>query len=115
MSKVKVNIDMSKVKKSIESEGKKGIKKAAETLLKDSNARVPADTGKLKKSGRVKTGSSGMNASVEYTSEYAVFQHENTRLKHKNGGEAKFLEKTLKENKEKYARIIADEIKGALK
>ncbi len=48
---------------------------------------------------------------VGYVANYALFVHENLESKHKPGKIAKFLEKPARENRKRYARIMAAALK----
>lgn len=50
-----------------------------------------------------------------YKAHHAHLQHENLRNKHKNGESAKFVERPLLENKERYLQIIADTVSKSFK
>lgn len=52
---------------------------------------------------------------VGYKAPHSHLQHENLRNKHKNGESAKFLERPLLENKERYLQIIADTVSKSFK
>lgn len=70
-----------------------GIKSAGEELMERSLAVVPRLTEALADSAELSV--KGMEATVSYTSPYAVKQHEDQRLKHPAGKQAKYLEGPL--------------------
>jgi len=99
--------------------------------------RAPVDLGDLRGSGhadingkRIATGnrdgsiSSGdvsemsgnkIEGIVGFTEPYALKQHEDLTLNHPKGGEAKYLEKTLDENSDKYINYLANEVKNSIR
>lgn len=60
-----------------------GLLKAGETLQRDSQGRVPVDTGNLKASAFTRLDGGGLNANVivGYTAEYALKVHEAVGMK----------------------------------
>lgn len=96
--------------------GRRGVKSAANRLLAISLPKVPVDTGALRSSGRVtNTGSNGAVpvANVEYSTDYAVYQHEALDWNH-DEGQAKFLEEPLRTSRAELLGIIAKEIRDAI-
>lgn len=69
---------------------KQEMGRQAHALLLEAQRRVPVRTGKLRDSGRVREWKNGWN--VIFEAEYAQFQHDNLRFRHRRGGQAKFLE-----------------------
>lgn len=72
-----------------------GVKSAGEELLERSLAVVPRFTDALANSATVDA--KGSEAVVSYTSPYAVKQHEDQRLKHSAGKQAKYLQGPLEQ------------------
>lgn len=81
-------------------EARKGMRKAAETLLEDSNTVVPVMTGELKESGHIEETQD--TVAVVYDADYALDVHENPE-----GRGYKWLERTADQNENKYVEIIA--------
>lgn len=81
-------------------ETRKGMQKAAETLLEDANYVVPVKTGELKESGHIEI--SQDTVAVVYDTDYALQVHENPE-----GRGYKWLERTADINENKYVEIIA--------
>lgn len=84
--------------------------------------RAPVDTTRLRKSvdPEVSIKGSKIRATVTFSAkdpksgyDYALKQHEDMSFKHPKGGEAKYLERPMNENREKYKKHIADKIKEA--
>jgi hypothetical protein len=91
---------------------RQGLIRAGLFLQRKSQEIVPIDTSTLKNSAG--TRADGYNwdtvVSVFYTATYAVYVHERTKLKHKEGKSAKYLEKPARQHKAKILRLIAGEI-----
>lgn len=69
----------------------------AEYILEGALARVPKESGDLAKSGRVDKERGGLNTvAVTFDGPYARWIHEHLFFKHPRGGEAKFLERSLR-------------------
>lgn len=90
----------------------KAINKAADEILRLSQAEVPHDTGALQNSGHVEPVDSETVA-VGYNKEYAAFQHEGRRrdgshvvLHYQKGRKGKYLEDPIKNNLQKLRDII---------
>ena len=83
---------------------------------------APKDTGRLRNSAdpEVKVKGSKITATVTFSAknpingyDYALIQHEDLSFKHPNGGQAKYLEQPLKDNRDRYKKFVADKIKEA--
>lgn len=96
----------------VKKNGDAGLKEAAEYLLDKALQIVPIDEGTLANSGN--TSVDGNEATVYFDTPYAITQHEDMTLEHKNGRRAKYLESPLKENRQKLQDIIAKKIGEAL-
>lgn len=99
----------------------KALKESTFDLLDKSVERTPinknlsAETrGDLRKSGKAsfETNKGFVSFGGSIARDYAVIQHERTDFNH-NEGEAKYLEKTFEENKDKYYKDISKEYKKA--
>ena len=100
-----------KAKQAAQSGGADGVLAAAEALLKRTLPKVPKLSGDLADSGRVEV--EGTQAAVIFDADHAVRQHEDTTLRHHDGGEAKFLESTLKDDQQALLELLADALKKA--
>jgi hypothetical protein len=87
------------------------VAEAAETLLTDTNPRVPLDEGPLAQSGRITHDPANLTSAVSYDTPYAVKQHEDTTLNHPQQGEAKFLERTMHERARTYGDTMAARVR----
>jgi len=117
-----------------------GLKDITLDLLGLSVARAPVDEGNLRGSGTAHfggqriadgrdfdreaignegvTGGAGSDSTtgiVAFNKVYAVAQHERTDYAHPKGGEAKFLERPLEENRQRYIRHLRDSGKRAVR
>lgn len=84
----------------------------AEETMTDAKERTPVDTGALMRSGKVHQYATPnrLSAGLSFGTEYAVFVHERTELRHRNG-EAKFLENAVKFTSMFFAERITNEIR----
>lgn len=88
----------------------RNVRRAGLFLQRESQLIVPVDTGNLKNSAFTrKAGGRGWKVIVVvgYTAAYAIFVHENLEARHKEGKEAKFLEKPLREKRDRILGIMA--------
>lgn len=88
-----------------------GLADAAEFLLEQANRTVPIEEGVLQASGGVDVDRAARQASVYYDRPYAVRQHEDTRLRHDPGRRAKWLERTLEEERSTLLKTIGARIR----
>jgi hypothetical protein len=98
----------------VKKSGLAGLKDAAEFLLDEALKIVPIDESTLANSGNTSVDENSMTAAVFFDTPYAVTQHEDLTLNHKNGRQSKYLENPAKENRKKMQGMIANSIKGEL-
>jgi hypothetical protein len=92
--------------------GVRGLNLAAERLRALSVPRAPKQTGALRNTAQVTPATTGDPvSSVSYDTPYAVKQHEELDYRH-DDGEAKYLEKPLREHSDELLAIIARSIRG---
>ncbi len=111
-----------------------GLADALLYVASESQQKAPVDTGDLRGSvlvelDGIKTaeGNSGggisisgnipdtaVSGTVSFNTSYAADQHEHTEYDHPKGGQAKYLESTLTQNKDRILRLIADGITDKL-
>lgn len=89
----------------------RALKAATEVIRKDSIERTPKDTGNLQTNCYAEN--TDTEATVYYTDVYAARQHEEVTWNHPEKGEAKFLEKALRSQREAALQAMADVIGGA--
>lgn len=103
---------LNKAISSIADKNKQAIKDVCLDLSAKSKDLAPLDTGDLKASGYTafeKT-ENGFVGEVGFNTAYAAVQHEELEYRHTDG-EAKYLEKPLKENLDSYALHIYEKSK----
>lgn len=87
-----------------ENVSRKTMQSIAADLKGKSIEKCPVDLGDLRGSAyyRTEVTRDGITAEVGFSSPYALKQHESLEFNHPQGGEAKFLQKALEENIDKY-------------
>lgn len=93
----------------------KAMLRAAEHTLGDAQQLAPIDTGDLKASDQVGR-ASGVDLKVEigFNTDYAAIVHEDLAARHPNGGEAKYLEKAIRNMQPKLLGYLEAEVRKAL-
>ena len=86
----------------------------AQLVLTDSDARVPFRDGYLQNSGRVSVDAANHRAAISYDMPYAVRQHEDQTLRHRNGREAKYLERAIDAKAADLRALFARRLGGGL-
>lgn len=88
-----------------------GLNEVAEETMTDAKQHTPVKFGTLKRSGTVHKHATAadLTAALSFGTEYAVFVHERTELRH-TVGEAKFLEHAL----QRAALTMAEKIAAAI-
>lgn len=87
------------------------LRDVGEVVLDESNKIAPIDEGTLINSGSVSVEED--TVAVGYDTPYAIRQHEDMTLNHKNGRQAKFLETAAKNNRKKIQTYIQEQLKRA--
>lgn len=90
----------------------RGLLMAGEHIARLADGKVPIRDHHLQESGTVTV--AGTEAAVSYNTPYAVIQHERLDFHHPKGGEAKYLEKALREGSTEAQDIIAGQIRSSL-
>jgi len=105
--------------------GDKGMRKEARgaalevaaTLVEQMKARTPVKTGKLRDSERLKVMVSSKKEDIRISllaggpdAPYAALIHNDTKLRHPNGGQSKFMESVILEAVPTAARDLAEKI-----
>lgn len=93
----------------------RGLLLAAEHVLAESQAVVPLDEGPLQNSGTASVDDGDLTAAVAYDTPYAIRQHEELDYRHAPGRQAKYLEQPLNANRGPVQRLIAAELRRALR
>ena len=92
----------------------RGLKKGGSHLQRLSQLVVPVLTSDLKGSADTRNiGGAGFKTdiAVSFSTDYAVYVHENLEARHKPGKIAKYLERPAREKKREIIGIIADEVR----
>jgi hypothetical protein len=72
------------------------LAEGADVVLRDSDERMPKESGHLAGTGEVNKARGGTNTvAITYAGPYARWIHEHLFFKHPHGGEAKFLETAM--------------------
>lgn len=107
----KVNANLRQFARRVPDRAARALNVVAEETMTDAKARTPVDTGTLRRSGKVHDHASArkLTAGLSFATEYAVYVHERTDIRHPNG-EAKFLENAIKFTSLFFAARVANEI-----
>lgn len=103
------------VRPSLRPNAARGALLGAEHVLGLSNDRVPLDEGYLQSTGTASVDEPALQAAVSYDGPYAVPQHERLDYRHPPGREAKYLESSLNASRSEVRRILAAELRRALR
>jgi hypothetical protein len=93
----------------------RGLLLWAEHLLGESRAIVPLDEATLERSGVASVDERILTAAVSYDTPYAVKQHEDESIVHRNGRQAKYLERPFIATRGLAPKIIANQIRKVTK
>lgn len=85
-------------------------------LQRESQKIVPVDLNVLRPSANTRMEGEGIESAVivSYSTDYAVYVHEDMEARHKPGKSAKYLEKPLREKRERIQQIVLNGIKENL-
>lgn len=92
--------------------GMKAQQNNANHLLGSSVVLAPVNTGDLRGSGNVNPIANGYE--VRFSQRYSAKQHEELGYNHPRGGQAKYLEQPLEENRQRYLDHVAATVRKAL-
>lgn len=92
----------------------RGLTAAAEHLLAASTKLAPYENQTLIESAAVDVDPADLAAAVSYDTEYAIDAHEDLRLRHDPGREAKYLERPLHTEARTMLDLIADGVRRGL-
>jgi len=89
-----------------------GLKRAGLFLQRESQKLVPIDTGVLRESANTREEGVGFNVAVivSYGANYALYVHEDLEARHKPGKSAKYLEKPLREKRDRMGAIVVEAV-----
>lgn len=110
-----IAVQLEKHKKATVQGVRVGMRRAGLLLQRESQEIVPIDKTYLKASSNTVTRMEGegwdSEMTVGYGMDYAVYVHENLEARHKPGKSAKFLEKPLREKRDRMAEIVVEAIR----
>lgn len=115
MSQVRMEWYGEKITEQIKKAANKALLESGEDLMRESRKIVPMLTGTLSSSSEVTQDEQSMVVNVSYDTPYAVRQHEDTRLRHRAGRSAKYLEKAFNTNRARYIKWIENAIHNVMK
>ena len=101
------------VQRMIKQKTKEGMEQVINDLTRRSKQLAPLDTGDLRGSGEgdVREVSGEIIGTVSFNKPYAMKQHEDMQFIHPTGGQAKYLEQPLNENRDRYKDFIKNKIR----
>lgn len=100
--------------KRIREELNRAVERTTHLVKRKARLKVPVDTGHLKNRIKSRTFESKLAGEVFSVVRYAIPVHENLRARHKVG-EAKYLERAIKENKSKINGYFKRAVKNTLR
>ena len=91
-----------------------GLKKAGFFLQRESQKIVPIDTTDLRESASTIAEGTDEHCEVTvgYATNYALFVHEDLEARHKPGKQAKYLERPLREKRDRLRQIVLETVQG---
>ena len=94
----------------------RGLKRAGLFLQREAQKVVPIDTTTLKNSANTRPEGKGFDTAVvvSFSTDYAVYVHENLEAKHKPGKSAKYLERPLREKRDRMGEIVRQAMRETL-
>lgn len=93
----------------------RGVTMAGEHLLAEARSLVPLEEGTLERSGEVVVDEAKLAATVVFDTPYAVRQHEELGYQHAPGRQAKYLEEPFNRERDTMQKLIAAQIRRALR
>lgn len=113
---VTVRINTTAVKAAVRDGAKDGLRVEVDGWLQASRALVPVDLGDLRDSGyytEPEDVGSAIESKIGYDTDYALYVHE-VKMRHPNGGQAKYLEAAINERANGAAERIGARIAARL-
>ena len=103
-----VNSALAKLAEQMPERAARSLNKLAEITMTDAKKRTPVQYGVLRRSGHVAkyARKTDLTARLAFGTEYAIWVHERTELRHKVG-EAKFLEHAIQDTATFFREAIA--------
>lgn len=112
--------NINRIQRQIKAKTKEAMEDVVSDLTRKSKELAPLDSGDLKGSGKGDVdvigdnivGTVSFNAgSEDGKTSYALIQHEDMSFNHPRGGQAKYLEQPLNQNRDRYKTFIKDKIR----
>ena len=103
------------VQRELRAAAARGLLLAAEHVLTEAQEVVPLDEGYLQSTGTASVDEGTLTAAVSFDGPYAVRQHEELDWRHAPGRQAKYLEQPLNANRGPVQRIIAAQVRRAMR
>lgn len=110
----KTNWYGNKIEREVRAASNRGVLETAESVLSESNTKVPLDTGALMNSGEVVYDEVSQTASVSYHELYAPIVHEKP-MDFQGGRQNKFLESSINNHADQLSSNIQKEVGKALR
>ena len=101
------------VKRMIKQKTKEAMEMVVNDLTRRSKQLAPLDTGDLRGAGEGDVNFDGDDVvgTVSFNKPYAMVQHEDMTFNHPRGGQAKYLEQPLNENRDRYKEFIKNKVR----
>lgn len=103
------------IKAAMRRAGIRGLTLASEHLLGEARDLVPLEEGTLERSGATVVDEDKLTAAVVFDTPYAARQHEDMTYRHAPGRQAKYLEQPFNSERDTMQRLIAAELRRALR
>lgn len=100
-------------RRAVKQKTREAIEMVVNDLTRRAKQLAPLDTGDLRGAGenQVNERSNEIIGTVSFNKPYALVQHENMAFIHPRGGQAKYLEQPLNENRDRYKQFIESKIR----
>ena len=107
------NSNIPNVRRMIKQKTREAMEMVVNDLTRRSKQLAPLDTGDLRGAGEgdVKEVGGEITGTVSFNKPYAMVQHEDMTYIHPRGGQAKYLEQPLNENRDRYKEFIKNKIR----
>lgn len=108
-----INLHIPQVQARVKDATGRALFRAGEYVKGEAVNRTPIDEGTLRRSAAVKHVDE-QTIQVGFHTPYAVKQHEELGYRHPKGGQAKYLESVLIDNRETIMQLLAAGVRGAI-
>ena len=115
-------VDIRQFQQGLKAAGERGrraayqaMQRAAAQTIGDAQQIAPIDTGDLRASGQLgRASGTKLEVEIGFNTDYAAIVHEDLTANHPNGGESKFLEKSIRNMQPKLLGYLAGEVRKVL-